>query len=72
MTMHHAGRWTLRAAVAAALAVGAAQALATPREAEAAPRCDPVRCDEQCKRGGPNLVGRCLGDICQCYVMVPL
>lgn len=62
-------RWTLSLALAAALGFGAAQALAAPSAADAgAQRCDPVRCNERCQKSGSNLIGRCLGDICQCYV----
>lgn len=55
--------------VLSSLGFGAGQALAAPAE-KAAPTCDPARCDERCKRSSPNLVGRCLGPICECMVLV--
>ena len=62
-------RWTLAALVAASLGFGARQALAAPAEAGAAPRCDPVRCDEQCKRNIPGSTGVCVGGrFCDCLL----
>jgi hypothetical protein len=53
-------------AIAAALGFGASQALATPREAEAA-ACDPVICDKGCKNIG-GIRGFCYNDQCLCLL----
>ncbi|HEX8691533.1 MAG TPA: hypothetical protein VF746_03765 [Longimicrobium sp.] len=57
----------LTAAVAAALAFGAAQALAAPAEAKAPPNCKPGQCQNNCIALGYS-GGVCMSDgSCFCY-----
>ncbi|HEX2202065.1 MAG TPA: hypothetical protein VHG91_02150 [Longimicrobium sp.] len=53
-------------AVAAALAFGASQAVASPREPAAGPKCDPTWCDRICRAIGA-FSGTCIeGGGCAC------
>lgn len=59
------------AAVVGALGFGAAQALASPREARAEPPvCNTGQCNVSCRAMGADS-GRCVGDDCACLFVIP-
>ena len=66
MTM---GRWAAGAAVAAALAFGAAQAAAAPATTvrAGAKACSQGQCSRQCKAAGYD-GGNCAGGMCSCFI----
>ncbi|HEX8691532.1 MAG TPA: hypothetical protein VF746_03760 [Longimicrobium sp.] len=60
-------RALLTAAVAAAMAFGAAQALAAPADREAPPNCSAGQCRKDCIAQG-NSGGICIDDQCICFI----